>query len=108
VVSSFLVALLCTSRLWLDWTGSLLLLLVGMLGRKGNTVSCDSRYAATQLKGHSAREFLIFVSSHGLPPGGVRIDDTAEYLTTIQNTQSFLPHYYNALFAGLLLLISLN
>jgi hypothetical protein len=38
--------------------------------------------------------------------GGVRIDGTAEYLlTVIQNIQFFLPHYYNALFAGLLLLI---
>jgi hypothetical protein len=41
-------------------------------------------------------------------PGGVRIDGTAKYLTAIQNTQFLLPHYYNALFAGLLLLIYLN
>jgi hypothetical protein len=41
-------------------------------------------------------------------PGGVRIDGTAEYLTAIQNAQFFLPHYYNTLFASLLLLIYPN
>jgi hypothetical protein len=41
-------------------------------------------------------------------PGAVRIGGTAEYLTVTQNTQFFLPYYYNALSVGLLLLININ